>query len=232
MNFTDKKLIIFDLDGTLVDSVPDLASAINKMLIALERKPFSEQEIRTWVGNGAQILVERALMAGIEHSNKMASTPSVELVSKALNVFLATYREFVCVDSVLYSNVFETLQTLKSRGYRLAIVTNKPVEFVSPILDKLGVKGLFEQVLGGDSLSAKKPDPLPLLHLSEQLDVEPQYCLMVGDSKNDILAAQRANVQNVGLTYGYNYDEDIASYNPDFVVDDFKQLLDCLTPQF
>ncbi len=101
-----------------------------------------------------------------------------------------------------------------------------------PILDKLGLNGLFELVLGGDSLSAKKPDPLPLLHLSEQLDVEPQYCLMVGDSKNDILAAQRANVQNVGLTYGYNYDEDIASYNPDFVVDDFKQLLDCLTTQF
>ena len=232
MNFTDKKLLIFDLDGTLVDSVPDLANAINKMLTALERTTFSEQDIRSWVGNGAQALVERALIAGNDHSSKMASTPSVELVSKALNLFLINYREFVCVDSVLYSNVLETLQTLKSQGYRLAIITNKPIEFVAPILTTLGLNDLFEQVLGGDSLTAKKPDPLPLLHLSEQLDIEPKYCLMVGDSKNDILAAQRAGIQSVGLTYGYNYDENIASYNPDFVADEFKQLLDCLTPQF
>lgn len=231
MIFTDKQLLIFDLDGTLVDSVPDLANAINKMLITLGRKPFSEQEVRTWVGNGAQVLVERALIASASENTNQLSLPSSEVVSKALSIFLAMYREFVCVDSVLYPNVLETLKILKLHGYRLAIITNKPIEFVAPILDKLGLNGLFELVLGGDSLSAKKPDPLPLLHLSEHLGIARQHCLMVGDSKNDILAAQRANMQSVGLTYGYNYDEEIASYNPDFVADDFKQLLDCITLQ-
>lgn len=225
MNFTDKQLLIFDLDGTLVDSVPDLANAINQMLTLLKQETFPEQYIRSWVGNGAQVLVERALSGSSEISASLCK----EAVNKALNIFLASYRAQVCVDSVLYPKVLETLTKFKSLGYRLAIVTNKPVEFVAPILDKLGLNNLFEQVLGGDSLAAKKPDPLPLTYLSELLAIDPSACLMIGDSKNDILAAQRANMHSIGLTYGYNYGEDIAINNPDFVANEFNQLLDCFS---
>jgi len=94
----------------------------------------------------------------------------------------------------------------------------------------LGLSDIFEQILGGDSLAKKKPDPLPLKHLSELLGIAPMHCLMVGDSKNDIVAAKRANIQSVGVTYGYNYGEDIAVYEPDLVTSDFAQLLKLLAP--
>jgi len=226
LNFTDKQLLIFDLDGTLVDSAPDLANAINLMLDAIGREQFPVAKIRSWVGNGAQVLVERALSGDSEISSSLAP----EFVAKALDVFLAIYRDNVCIDSVLYRGVQETITSLASRQYRLAIVTNKPFEFVAPILQQLGLDNVFEMVLGGDSLAKKKPDPLPLNYLSEQLDVPPAQCLMIGDSKNDIVAAKRANMQSVGVTYGYNYGEDIAIYEPDFVANEFSQLLDCLAP--
>jgi len=224
LNFSDKQLLIFDLDGTLVDSAPDLANAINQMLSALERDVFDPELIRSWVGNGAQTLVERAL------SGASIISPDLDPIfsAQALDTFLCIYRDNVCVDSVRYPGVLTTLQTLKARGYQLAIVTNKPFEFVEPILQKLGLAGIFEIVLGGDSLPAKKPDPLPLNHLSEALNIAPPQCLMIGDSKNDILAAKNAKMDSVGLTYGYNYGEDIGIYEPDLVTGDFGQLLNCL----
>lgn len=224
LKFDDKQLIIFDLDGTLVDSAPDLANAINKMLEVLGRSQFPTQQIRSWVGNGAQVLVERALSG----SSTVCCNLDRELASHALTTFLTIYRENVCIDSVLYPNVLETLNTLKQRDYRLAIVTNKPFEFVEPILLKLGLTGLFEAILGGDSLSAKKPDPMPLNHLVNTLSVAAKHCLMVGDSKNDIVAAKNADMQSIGLTYGYNYGEDISVYQPDYVTGDFAKLTRCL----
>jgi len=226
LQFTDKQLLIFDLDGTLVDSAPDLANAINQMLITIGRVPFSSDMIRSWVGNGAHTLVSRALSG----DSVIASDLTPEVVNQALDVFLAIYRDNVCIDSVLYPQVLATLRELKKRQYRLAIVTNKPLEFVAPILQHLGLSDIFEQILGGDSLAKKKPDPLPLKHLSELLGIAPMHCLMVGDSKNDIVAAKRANIQSVGVTYGYNYGEDIAVYEPDLVTSDFAQLLKLLAP--
>ena len=226
MNFTDKKLLIFDLDGTLVDSAPDLANAINGMLKTIGREQFPLETNRSWVGNGAQVLVERALSA----DNKISSNLDVKLVGDALITFLAIYRDNVCVDSVLYPEVSATLKELQSRHYRLAIVTNKPLEFVAPILQQLGLENIFERVLGGDSLARKKPDPMPLNYLCEQLAVAPAQCLMIGDSKNDIFAAKNANMHSVGLTYGYNYGEDISIVDPDAVINQFGQLLNCLEP--
>lgn len=224
MIFNGKQLLIFDLDGTLVDSAPDLANSINIMLKALELTPFSPDVVRSWVGNGAKTLVERALSGGALINSDLDE----ELKSKALASFLAIYRQNVCIDTILYPHVHETLATLRSRGFRLAIVTNKPIEFVGPILDSLGLNGVFELILGGDCLTVKKPDPAPLLHVCTALSVLPQHSLMIGDSKNDIVAAKQANIDSVGLTYGYNYDEDISVYQPNYVTGNFSELLDCL----
>lgn len=222
LRFENKKVILFDLDGTLVDSVPDLASAINRMLETLDRDGFEVSIIRGWVGNGAQMLVKRALSG----ATLVDEALDPELVSKALETFLGFYAQALCVNTRPYPDVTTTLDTLKSKGYRLAIVTNKPYAFVGPLLEGLSLKRQFELWLGGDSLERRKPDPLPLLHICDALGVAVSECVMVGDSKNDILAAKRAGMQSIGVTYGYNYDEDITVYGPDVTVDGMHDIID------
>jgi len=221
LKLTNKKVIIFDLDGTLIDSVPDLAWAINKMLSTLKRETFSEETIRFWVGNGAQTLVKRALL-GRDTVNEPLDEA---LFSKALKIFLSFYQKHLCTETQPYPHVLETLQALKEKKYRLAIVTNKPVEFVQPILKGLGFESTIQYFLGGNSLERKKPDPLPLEHLCKELGITVDECIMVGDSKNDIQAANACGMQSIGVTYGYNYGEDISVYGPDIIVDDFEEIL-------
>ncbi len=210
MKFNHKKVILFDLDGTLIDSVPDLASAVNHMLTELNREIFSEDTIRYWVGNGAQILVKRALSGQTIIDENLDPV----LFEKALTIFLDFYGKNLCIDTVAYPNVSSTLHLLKAKGYKLVIVTNKPFDFVEPILEGLELDGLFDFWLGGDSLEKKKPDPLPLLHACEKMQVSVEQCVMVGDSKNDLLAARSASIQSIGVTYGYNYGENISIYEP------------------
>lgn len=221
MKFDNKKAILFDLDGTLIDSAPDLALAINHMLTTLGRDTFSEDHIRSWVGNGVEIIVRRGLSGKADYDTDLDPA----LFEKALDLFLTFYANNLCVDTVTYPNVRSSLKVLKAQGYRLVIVTNKPFDFIEPILDGLDLSGLFELCLGGDSLPEKKPSPLPLLHVCEKLSVTPAECVMVGDSKNDILAANAANMQSIGLTYGYNYGEDIGEHNPDAVFEDFADII-------
>lgn len=225
MNWKEKKAIFFDLDGTLIDSVPDLALAVNEMLVQLGRKTFSEDTIRYWVGNGAQILVRRALLGERDIEGKQIDETFFE---DALARFLSAYRKHLCEATRPYPHVPETLKTLKRRGYRLAIVTNKPEQFVSPILEGLGMADLFEAWLGGDSLPKKKPDPMPLLHLCETMDITVDDAVIVGDSKNDILAAKACGMDAIGVTYGYNYGEDIRIHEPSVVIEKFEELLNIL----
>jgi len=224
LEFNHKSLLIFDLDGTLIDSVPDLSIAVNSMLTHLDRDAFSEDIIRTWVGNGAQTLVKRALSG----SSTIDTALDQALFDKSLTIFLEAYKRAVCQKTEVYPNVIETLNALKKHNYRLAIVTNKPIAFVQPILEKLNLLEYFEYFIGGDSLSVKKPDAQPLLHVCETLNVAVKDSLMIGDSKNDILAANAAKMQSIGVTYGYNYNEPISRYNPTHVVDDFGQILESL----
>ena len=221
MKFTNKKVIIFDLDGTLINSAPDLAVAVNHMLKYLGRETFSEKIIDGWVGNGALTLVKRAL------SGERIIDESLEydLVENALEIFLTYYADNLCNATVPYPHVNTTLSALREKAYRLAIVTNKPFAFVEPILHSLGLNDLFELILGGDSLPKKKPDPAPLLYVCEKLGVSVDECVMVGDSKNDILAANDCAMQSIAVTYGYNYGEDIGIYDPDLAIDDFGDLL-------
>ncbi len=221
MILSPKKLIIFDLDGTLIDSVPDLAAAVNHMLTELGYRAYDEHLIRLWVGNGAQTLVKRALSGSVSIDETIDETHFMQ----ALNIFLTHYSKNLALHTKAYENVVTTLQQLQKRGYRLAIVTNKPVEFVSPILEALSLQQYFEYFIGGDSLPERKPHPMPLLHVCEKLGTTVDEAVMIGDSKNDLLAANAAHMQSIGVTYGYNYDEEISVYDPDIIVDDFAELL-------
>ena len=224
MKFTNKTVLLFDLDGTLVDSAPDLAMSGNLMLSELKHPTYSEQCFRDWIGNGASVMVQRALSG----SKTISPTLNPDLLESALALFLQIYQTNACVKTCLYPGVSDTLNTLKAQGYRLVIVTNKPLTFIDPILDGLGINGLFELIIGGDSLPKRKPDPLPLLHVCQQLNVDVQQCLMIGDSKNDILAAKAADMDSIGLTYGYNYGEDISLQQPECVLSNFEEIVGVL----
>lgn len=224
MKFENKKVILFDLDGTLINSAPDLARAVNLMLHKLERNTFSEQIIHGWVGNGALMLVRRALSGNVLADENMDE----DFVGKALEIFFDFYSKHLCDATHTYANVPHTLHKLKKRGYRLAIVTNKPFAFVAPILEGLGLEGLFEFILGGDSLAVKKPDPEPLLNVCKTFGETVHHCLMIGDSRNDIQAANACNMHSVGVSYGYNYGQKIDVFNPTIVIDDFAELLELL----
>jgi len=220
MKFSNKKVIIFDLDGTLIDSSPDLALAINHMLTTIGKDTFTLDEIHHWVGNGAQTLVKRALSGSAEISSNIDEKE----FEHALDIFLKFYAQNLAVKTVTYPHVLSTLKQLKEYGYKLAIVTNKPFDFVEPILKALKLKEYFEFHLGGDSLKEKKPNPAPLLYVCDKLKVSVDECVMIGDSKNDILAAQACKMQSIGLTYGYNYGEHISTHNPDVYFSDFSEI--------
>jgi phosphoglycolate phosphatase len=220
LKFSNKKVIIFDLDGTLIDSSADLALAINHMLQTIGRDTFGLDEIHHWVGNGAQTLVKRALSGSAEISLNIDDKE----FENALDIFLKFYAKNLAVKTITYPHVLSTLSKLKSHGYKLVIVTNKPFDFVEPILKTLELKEYFEFYLGGDSLKEKKPNPAPLLYVCDKLKVSVDQCVMVGDSKNDILAAQACNMQSIGVTYGYNYGEHISTHNPDVYFADFFKI--------
>lgn len=218
----DKQLLIFDFDGTLIDSVPDLADATNTMLTTLGKDTYSLDTIRNWVGNGSRMLVERALVGKVE---VLEGELTVEEADHAEQVFFEAYNNISGSKTVAYPDVDSGLKKLKAASYTLALVTNKPIRFVPKILQSFGWQDLFVEVLGGDSLPFKKPDPAPLLHVCEALNVTPDQAVMIGDSRNDILAGQNANMDTLGLSYGYNYGQDIRELNPTEAFDDFAALV-------
>ncbi|HAS6248567.1 TPA: phosphoglycolate phosphatase [Vibrio vulnificus] len=216
------KLIAFDLDGTLLDSVPDLAVAADQATRAVGFPGVTELQVRDYVGNGADILIGRAL------SQSLTITPELsdELRAQARELFDDFYQQTGHKLSHLYPTVKETLKELHQAGFTLALVTNKPSKFVPDVLQQHGIADYFVDVLGGDSFPEKKPNPIALNWLMEKHQIQPTEMLMVGDSKNDILAAKNAGCASFGLTYGYNHGEPIAAAEPDFVADSLAQLLD------
>lgn len=229
MTVVKKELLIFDFDGTLIDSVPDLAQATNDMLTTLGKNPYPIDTIRNWVGNGSRMLVERALVGSVEVTEGQLTQDEADHAEK---VFFDAYAKISGKNTVAYPNVDEGLKKLKQAGFTLALVTNKPMQFVPKILESFGWSELFTEVLGGDSLPVKKPDPEPLRHVCRTLQIAPEHAVMIGDSKNDILAGQNANIDTLGLSYGYNYGQDIRELNPTQAFDDFQSLVDWIMTQY
>ncbi|ELP5902394.1 phosphoglycolate phosphatase [Vibrio vulnificus] len=216
------KLIAFDLDGTLLDSVPDLAVAADQATRAVGFPGVTELQVRDYVGNGADILIGRALSQSLTINPKLSD----ELITEARELFDDFYQQTGHKLSHLYPTVKETLKALHQAGFTLALVTNKPSKFVPDVLQQHGIADYFVDVLGGDSFPEKKPNPIALNWLMEKHQIQPTEMLMVGDSKNDILAAKNAGCASFGLTYGYNHGEPISASKPDFVADSLAQLLD------
>ncbi|RCW92369.1 phosphoglycolate phosphatase [Winogradskyella arenosi] len=221
MDFTEKKLIIFDFDGTLINSIPDLTAAVNIMLSHFKAKPLSIAQVTPFIGNGAQPLVQRALEASFPKDDLTES-----LFEDAFTRYLEAYKSITCKDTFMYPGVLDTLNYLDQKGYSMVICTNKPYAYIAPILEALEIKSFFKLWVGEDSLPEKKPSAMPLLHLTEAMGTSIAHSVMVGDSKNDILAAQNAGMQSIGVSYGYNYNENISDYNPTVVADQFTELQD------
>jgi len=212
------QLVLIDLDGTLVDSVPDLAFCVDEMLKQLGISPRGETAVRQWVGNGVQRLIERAI------SNDLNGTISTEQYAIALPIFEKLYAKNTCNKSCLYDGVLEGLNWLKQQGWHLGCITNKPAQFTLPLLETLGIRSFFEIVISGDTLPEKKPHPMPLLHAAEFFKVKPEQSLMIGDSKNDVQAARAAGFQVVCVPYGYNHGENIELAQPDAVIQTLAEL--------
>lgn len=216
------RAVIFDLDGTLIDTAPDIACAVDRTLLDLGVPAAGEERIRNWVGDGAGKLLERALQHG-------GSTSDAD-PQRAMVLFLQHYAAVFTARSRPYDGVAATLERLAAQGRSLAVCTNKPARFVQPLLRHLGLARYFAACVGGDELPARKPDPLPLLHLAGVLGIAPRDCLMVGDSRNDVAAARGAGMPVVAVSYGYNHGADIRDDAPDAVIEAMDQLLPLLEP--
>ena len=218
MSLFKPDMVLFDLDGTLVDSVPDLAYAINSTLHCLGLAPHTEDQIRLWIGNGLERLIKRAL------TGDMNAEPEDGMYKRAYPLFMKYYSENTCRESRLYDGVHTALEYLGSNGFKLGCVTNKMEVFTHSILRKLGIYDAFGIIISGDTLPRKKPDPLPLHHAAEYFNVSAENALMIGDSGNDIQAAHAAGFRVWCVTYGYNQGNDIRTYGPDAVLDSLTEL--------
>lgn len=217
------KTVLFDLDGTLVDSAPDLATAIDQMLIDLRRAPVGQQKVRQWVGNGAAVLVRRALADRFDHEQSPGADETT--FDHALDRFFQFYAEANGRQARVYDGVRPFLQALAERACQFGVVTNKPDAFVGPLLDQMDLTHWFPVTVSGDTLAVRKPDPAPIHHAIRQLGADPASTLMVGDSITDIRAAQNAGVPVVAVRYGYHFGEPIDTLGADFVVDSLTELL-------
>ena len=215
-------MILIDVDGTLVDSVPDLAFCVDAMLQQLGRPLQGEAAVRNWVGNGVERLVERAL------TGELDGKPAAADFERAYPVFLGLYAENTSQRSCLYPGVRAALDLLKANGYPLGCVTNKAAQFTEPLLADLGVADYFSIIISGDTLPVRKPDPGPLLHAAAHFGVAPEASLMIGDSVSDVKASRAAGFQIVCLSYGYNHGDDIRDAHPDAVIDTMTEILPLL----
>ena len=218
MSLARPQLVLFDLDGTLIDTAPDLAWSIDETLQHLQLPACGETRVRGWIGSGITGLLHRAL------TNDINGRAEPRLFERALEIFHELYYDNICVRSRIYPGVSEALAYLRDSGIPSACVTNKAARFTEKILRELGLYEAFGIIVSGDTLPVKKPNPEPLLHALNHFSVEPESALMVGDSKTDVNAARAAGVPVLGVSYGYNMGRPISELKPDAAVDSLCEL--------
>ncbi len=209
----DPRLLIFDLDGTLIDSQRDLANSVNASRAHLGLSPLEDQLIYSYVGNGAPVLIRRALGPEAAQSD----------VDRALEFFLHYYHEHKLDSTRLYPGVREALDELYAAGHVLAVLTNKPWRISEAIVAGLGVQSHFQRVYGGNSFAEKKPHPVGIATLMAELSVTRERTVMVGDSWVDIRTARNASVTACGVTYGFQ-PESLKADPPDLLIDNMLEL--------
>jgi phosphoglycolate phosphatase len=212
-NMPPLKLLIFDLDGTLIDSLPDLTDAANRVRQHFNLSTFQPEEVRKLVGQGARSLVARALPG--------ATNDDIE---EGLKIFLDYNLAHIVDKTRVYPKVPETLELLKAKRIPLCVLSNKNVALCREVLSKLGLDKYFPTVVGADSFPFRKPSPEPILALLKKFAVGTMECAMIGDSINDMAAGEGAGVITVGCSYGYGEMNELAG--ADFVVGDFPSLLE------
>ena len=214
--FSAVRVLIFDLDGTLIDSKLDLALSINGMLEFMRRQPLPHEEIFGMVGNGAPVLVRKALSSGT-----MPGEITDEDVERGLAYFLSYYRAHMLDNTITYPGVREALEMLERRP--MAVLTNKPVNFSRAILEGLGLSKYFQFVYGGNSFERKKPDPMGVHTLLRDLKSTAEEAMMVGDSEVDVRTARNAGIWACGVTYGLGTDG-LRANPPDLMLDSLTEL--------
>lgn len=211
-------MVMIDLDGTLVHTAPDLATAANRMLAELGLPVHDMATVASWIGNGVPRLVKRAL------TGEMEAEPDPVLFEKAYALYQKHYAACVSQQSRPFPGVVEGLEQLKEMGFDLACITNKAQVFTDPLLRDLRLREYFGLVLSGDSLLRKKPDPLPLQHACAHFGIRCEQGVLVGDSRSDVQAARAARMPVICVAYGYNHGHDIRESGPDAVIDSLAEL--------
>ncbi|AKR44433.1 phosphoglycolate phosphatase [Methylophilus sp. TWE2] len=215
------KVVMFDLDGTLLDTAPQIAEAANRMLVALGKPMLPQAQIATYIGEGVQNLIKRCLTGSVQVE------PDADFFAQAQPLYHDFYTANA-TQSQPFAGVVPALQQLKKQGYHLACVTNKPEKFTLPLLQQAGLADFFELIISGDSLPKKKPDPLPLLHICQKLGALPAEAMLVGDSETDIQAAHAAGCFVVTVPYGYNQGRAIDAAMVDATIQQLTDVVDLL----
>lgn len=216
------RAIVFDLDGTLLDTLPDLARAANLMLADLGRPQVSEPEVRAFIGDGAARLVKRVLTGDWQRE------PEAALFEHAMPIFNHHYREGVARETRPFPGVIEGLDAFRAKGFPLGCITNKPEIFTLPLLAETGLAPYFDLVVSGDVLPRKKPDPMPITYACGYFSARPERVVLIGDSINDRKAAHEAGCAALGVTYGYVPSGDVRSLGFDAIVDSLKEAVNLI----
>jgi phosphoglycolate phosphatase len=218
--------VMIDLDGTLLDTVPDIAAAAGRMLAALGLRGCTHEEIRSFIGKGIPNLVQRCLQASADSARAAA------LQAGALTLFQDYYFEESGRCSAVYPGVLDGLAQFRAMRLRLACVTNKAARFTLPLLEKKGLAPYFELVVSGDTLERKKPDPMQLAYICAAFALAPEDVLLIGDSVNDALAARAAGCPVVCVSYGYNEGGDVHNLDCDAIVGSLSEAANLLEGHF